>query len=106
MYKEVRPHHRESNLMSTPHAPIGRPFGPTPRQRDVLARPFAALRLDPAIIFAALIAPSAYLSPDWYATERLPPTWNYVTVQARGQISRLAPQDLRQLLDDLSAANE
>jgi len=57
-------------------------------------------------VLLTFMGPQTYVSPDWYATDRLPPTWNYVTAQARGRISHLTTSELRTLLDDLSAANE
>lgn len=43
-----------------------------------------------------------YISPDWYGTENLVPTWNYVAVHLRG-VLRLLPDDaLRGILERLS----
>ena len=49
----------------------------------------------------------AYVSPDWYATPGLVPTWNYVAVHAYG-VPRIVedPERVRALLADLSAASE
>ena len=69
------------------------------------ANPLAHLEEGQEVLLT-FMGPQAYVSPDWYATERLPPTWNYVTAQARGRVSDLTPGELRTLLDDLSAANE
>ena len=57
-------------------------------------------------VLLTFTGPEAYVSPDWYATERLPPTWNYVAAQARGRLEHLSTSELRTLLNDLSAANE
>ena len=55
--------------------------------------------------------PQAYVSPGWYATKRetgkVVPTWNYATVQARGQARVTSDAGwLRRQLDDLTAARE
>ncbi len=34
---------------------------------------------------AVFWGPHAYISPNWYASERMVPTWNYVTVHAYGK---------------------
>lgn len=55
--------------------------------------------------------PQAYISPNWYATKaengKAVPTWNYITVQARG---RLAVRDdaawLRELVTRLTQRHE
>ena len=54
----------------------------------------------------AVSGPDAYVSPDWYGIEDQVPTWNYVAVDLRGTLS-LAPDDeLRGILDALSARFE
>lgn len=62
-------------------------------------------------VLAVFQGPQHYISPGWYATKaehgRAVPTWNYVTVQARGPLRVV--QDaawLRQLVDDLTAQQE
>jgi transcriptional regulator len=55
--------------------------------------------------------PQAYISPNWYPskaqTHREVPTWNYVTVQARGRLQvRDDPVWLRGLLSRLTAVHE
>jgi len=47
-----------------------------------------------------------YVSPDWYGTEDRVPTWNYRLVEIEGVARRLDEPDLRNLLDQLSAAQE
>ena len=51
--------------------------------------------------------PHAYVSPDWYATQGLVPTWNYVAVHAYG-IPRIVddPKVVLKTLANLSAASE
>jgi transcriptional regulator len=48
----------------------------------------------------------AYLSPDWYATPGMVPTWNYMAVEGEGAVTPLTGAALVQLLVDLSAAEE
>jgi transcriptional regulator len=54
----------------------------------------------------SFLGPDAYISPDWYASEGLVPTWNYVAVEATGVARELDRPALQQLLDDLSAQEE
>ena len=43
--------------------------------------------------------PHAYVSPSWYESEKVVPTWNYVTVHAYGKPRVLAePKDARDVL--------
>ncbi len=43
--------------------------------------------------------PHAYVSPNWYESEKMVPTWNYVTVHAYGQPKVLSePKDARDVL--------
>ena len=50
--------------------------------------------------------PEAYISPDWYATEGLVPTWNYQTVHMRGTPSILDSEETLDVITDLSAQQE
>ncbi|MDE2265668.1 MAG: FMN-binding negative transcriptional regulator [Alphaproteobacteria bacterium] len=50
--------------------------------------------------------PDAYVSPDWYVSQGLVPTWNYMAVEGEGWVRALPEADLRALLVDLSAAQE
>jgi transcriptional regulator len=50
--------------------------------------------------------PDAYISPDWYRSAAMVPTWNYIAVEASGCAEVLDEQGLRRLLDDLSAQEE
>jgi len=58
----------------------------------------------PALI--VFTGPHAYVSPDWYGIEDQVPTWNYLSVEAEGPVAALDDTGTRQLLDDLSVANE
>jgi transcriptional regulator len=54
----------------------------------------------------SFLGPDAYVSPDWYASAAMVPTWNYAAVEAEGPLRLLDEDGLRQLLIDLSAAEE
>jgi transcriptional regulator len=44
----------------------------------------------------------AYVSPDWYGQDDQVGTWNYLSVEAEGPVTRLDDTGATQLLDDLS----
>jgi transcriptional regulator len=85
---------------------------------DEATRPYGALRLhfstnnsivegaDGAQFHVSFLGPDAYISPDWYETAGMVPTWNYIAVEGRGIARKLNPGELRQLLADLSAQEE
>ena len=54
----------------------------------------------------SFLGPDAYISPDWYETPGMVPTWNYIAVEGRGTARKLDNTELRQLLIDLSADQE
>jgi transcriptional regulator len=59
-----------------------------------------------APITLSFLGPDAYISPDWYVTKGLVPTWNYVAVEGTGRVKRLDEEGLRATLADLSASQE
>jgi len=61
---------------------------------------------DGARVRLSFLGPHAYVSPDWYASAGMVPTWNYCAVEGEGALKRLDEQDLRRLLVDLSRAEE
>jgi transcriptional regulator len=67
--------------------------------------PVADLK-DGTRVFISWLASDAYISPDWYRTLVTVPTWNYIAVEGEGTVERLAPDDLRRLLVDLSEQEE
>ena len=69
------------------------------------ANPVAALA-DGARLAVSFTGPDAYISPDWYASDAMVPTWNYIVVEGEGVARKLEPQALLQLLADLSAQEE
>ena len=62
--------------------------------------------LDGKVALASFAGLDAYISPDWYGSDDQVPTWNYVTVEARGPMAVLSQTDLAAQLDDLSAEHE
>ena len=50
----------------------------------------------------AIQGPHAYISPDWYAVEDQVPTWNYIAVHLTGTLVRLAQDEIRRLVEELS----
>ena len=65
-----------------------------------------AVFVDSGPALAVSLGPEAYVSPDWYGSPDQVPTWNYLTVEAEGQVTPLGKEGLIQLLDDLSAQAE
>ena len=57
-------------------------------------------------VLLVFTGPEAYVSPDWYDTEQLVPTWNYAAVHAWGRPAPVDDAALGRLLDDLSAEQE
>ncbi|MEZ6002014.1 FMN-binding negative transcriptional regulator [Hyphomonas sp.] len=60
----------------------------------------ALLAGSPALV--VFTGPHAYVSPDWYGIDDQVPTWNYISVEAAGPVTRLDDQAMRQLIDDIS----
>jgi transcriptional regulator len=60
----------------------------------------ALLAGSPAL--AVFTGPHAYVSPDWYGIDDQVPTWNYISVEASGPVTRLDDAAMRQLIDDIS----
>lgn len=54
----------------------------------------------------SVLGGDAYVSPDWYGVDDQVPTWNYVAVHLRGEISLLKHAELHGVLDRLSAEME
>ena len=71
-----------------------------------LARANPMAEIDGELVHISFLTADAYVSPDWYETKGLVPTWNYIAVEARGRAHGLDEGTLRQLLIDLSAAAE
>ncbi len=55
----------------------------------------------------SFIGPNAYISPSWYQSANMVPTWNYVAVEVRGRIELLDDMAARlDLVNRLSARHE
>lgn len=79
---------------------------PRGRIRFHLARANPLAKLNGEKIRLSFLGPDAYVSPDWYRTSALVPTWNYIAVEATGVARQVDKAALRQLLVDLSATHE
>jgi len=80
--------------------------GPRGRVRFHLARANPLSKLDGAKVRLSFLGPDAYVSPDWYVSEGLVPTWNYIAIEGSGTAHQLDKAALLELLVDLSAAHE
>ncbi|MBV9332091.1 MAG: FMN-binding negative transcriptional regulator, partial [Alphaproteobacteria bacterium] len=80
--------------------------GPLGGVRFHLARNNPLASSTDAALFFSFRGPDAYISPDWYASKVMVPTWNYVAIEAHGIAKRMDKPALRDLLVDLSAQEE
>lgn len=80
--------------------------GPKGAVRFHLARTNPLSQIGGATVRMSFLGPDAYVSPDWYTTANLVPTWNYIAVEGVGVARLLDKSALRQLLIDLSAVQE
>lgn len=71
----------------------------------VRSNPIARLT-DASTAVLSVTGPDSYISPDWYDLADQVPTWNYVAVHIKGSLERLPDQDLRQVIDEISAEFE
>jgi transcriptional regulator len=71
-----------------------------------LARGNPLAELDGVHVRLSFLGPDAYISPDWYVSRAMVPTWNYIAIEGEGIARRLDDGALRQLLVDLSAVAE
>jgi len=69
------------------------------------ANPLAEIG-DGAAVTLSVMGPHAYVSPDWYATDGLVPTWNYVAAEGAGRVRRLSATELKRFLAELAAQEE
>lgn len=75
------------------------------------ANPLWREHLQGADALAVFSGPQAYVSPGWYPTKldhgKAVPTWNYITVQARGRLRVIDDTEWkRHFLDALTAVHE
>ncbi len=62
---------------------------------------------DGAGALAIFHGPHAYISPSWYESQSVVPTWNYVTVHASGTMRlETDPERLREFVERLVVAHE
>jgi len=55
-------------------------------------------------VVVCFVGPNAYISPNWYQSPDMVPTWNYVAIEARGRIELLDSRAARlDIVDRLSA---
>lgn len=105
------------------HGPGGLQANPVPFLLDAQAGPHGTLRAHVARanpvwreaggseVLVVFQGPQAYVSPNWYPSKaehgKVVPTWNYVTVQARGVLRAIEdPAWLRAFLGTLTAVHE
>lgn len=69
------------------------------------ANPLAALA-DGAMLCVSFLGADAYVSPDWYETAGLVPTWNYIAVEGTGIARTLPRAETLSSLGTLSAQEE
>ncbi len=69
----------------------------------VRSNPIVRLLKEPVRAVIAVSGPDAYISPDWYGAADQVPTWNYVAVHLRGELSLRPQEELRSHLDELAA---
>ncbi|OUS04147.1 negative transcriptional regulator [Rhodobacterales bacterium 52_120_T64] len=66
------------------------------------SNPIARALKTPQSALLAVSGPDGYISPDWYGVEGQVPTWNYLAVHIRGQLTLLPQDDLRGVIERLS----
>lgn len=71
-----------------------------------VARGNAHWRLAGARSVAVFHGPHAYISAAWYQARDVVPTWNYVAVHARGNLSVLDPARTREVLELMIGRHE
>ena len=63
-------------------------------------------RLGDGAAVLAVGGPDGYISPDWYGVADQVPTWNYIAVHLRGRLERRPREEIRGVVDRLSARFE
>jgi len=62
---------------------------------------------DATDLLVSFVGPNAYISPTWYQSANMVPTWNYVAVEVRGRVELLNDRAARlDVVDRLSAKHE
>ncbi len=58
-------------------------------------------------LLVSFVGPNAYVSPNWYRSENMVPTWNYAAVEVRGKAELLESRPARlDVVDRLAARHE
>lgn len=57
-------------------------------------------------VLISVMAANAYVSPDWYISPDMVPTWNYVAAEIEGRARLLSPEELSAQVDAVSAVHE
>lgn len=71
------------------------------------ANPVTRALLDGKPALIVFTGPEAYISPDWYGpVPDQVPTWNYVSVEAEGEVTATGREGAAAFLDDVSALFE
>src|SRR5258707_14661030 len=82
------------------YAPVVTAADGTARFHLARGNPLAALG-DGGRLRLSFLGANAYVSPDWYESAGMVPTWNYSAVEGEGIVQRLGEDGLRTLLIDL-----
>ncbi len=82
------------------------PDGDVAELHLVRSNPIVRLLSEPVAVRLAVSGPDSYVSPDWYGVEEQVPTWNYVAVHLVGRLELRPQEEMRGLLDRLSAEFE
>jgi transcriptional regulator len=72
--------------------------GPVFEGHVARANPMADHVLAGAMVTAAFLGPHAYVSPTWYASRGLVPTWNFAAVHLTGRLEPVTDTDALALL--------
>ncbi|MDH5327603.1 MAG: FMN-binding negative transcriptional regulator [Gammaproteobacteria bacterium] len=64
------------------------------------------LQAGAANVLLIFSGPGAYVSPQWYASRNMVPTWNFQTLQIRGTVQVLDDSQLPETLQDLTQFHE
>ncbi|MBB5514675.1 transcriptional regulator [Rubricella aquisinus] len=67
------------------------------------SNPIARAARDGCDAVLTVTGPDAYISPDWYGVDDQVPTWNYIAVHLEGRLQTGKPEEMRPVLDTLSA---
>ncbi|SDE31262.1 FMN-binding negative transcriptional regulator [Ruegeria marina] len=82
------------------------PAGDVVELHLVRSNPIVRLLAEPVPGRLVVSGPDSYVSPDWYGMEEQVPTWNYVAVHLVGRLELRPQEEMRGLLDRLSAEFE